>query len=199
MSRATPFSGGDQLSQLVAVSKLTGTAVPKIARNQTNVGFQNHAKTFGRNRWVVGIPDLPGLLSRLAVLSGILILLGFQLLGEVLHQVGRVPLPGPVIGMFLLLLFLLWKPQALSKPLDSTARLLFELLGLLFVPAGVDVIANVDLLRAQWVPILVGLIGSTILSLVVTAYLMHRMSPPTGQNLPRSQSRCPINCTFGAS
>ena len=77
--------------------------------------------------------------------------------------------------MVLLVFFLWWKPRALSKPLDATARHLLDWLGLLFVPAGVGVISNLDLLRAQWVPILVGLIGSTLVSLLATAYLMHKL------------------------
>jgi len=137
---------------------------------------------------MLGLSGFPGLLSLLAVLSGFLILVGFQLIGEILHLVGWIPIPGPVTGMFLLLLFLLWKPGSLTKPLDSTSSWLFESLGLLFVPAGVGVITNVDLLRTQWIPILVGLIGSTLLSLFVTAHLMHRMSQPTWQDLPGSKS-----------
>jgi holin-like protein len=124
----------------------------------------------------------------LLVLSGILILLSFQLIGEVLHRMCSLSLPGPVLGMFLLTLFLLWKPRALSEPLRSTSRLLFEWLGLLFVPAGVGVIANLDLIRNQWIPILVGLVGSTLLSLVVTAYLMHRISPQPVRDARGSQS-----------
>jgi putative effector of murein hydrolase LrgA (UPF0299 family) len=112
------------------------------------------------------------------VFSGILILLGFQLLGEILYRLGWLPLPGPVIGMVLLMFFLFWKPRALSKPLDATARLLLDWLGLLFVPAGVGVVSDLDVLRAQWLPILVGLVGSTLVSLVSTAYLMHKLPHP---------------------
>ena len=112
------------------------------------------------------------------MLSGILILLGFQLVGEILYRLGWLPLPGPVIGM-ILLFFLLWrKPGVLSKPLDATARHLLDWLGLLFVPAGVGVISNLDVLRAQWIPILVGLVGSTLVSLLGTAYLMHKLPHP---------------------
>ena len=112
------------------------------------------------------------------MLSGILILLGFQLIGEILYRLGWIPLPGPVIGMVLLMSFLLWRPSALSKPLDATARQLLDWLGLLFVPAGVGIISNLDILRAQWAPILVGLVGSTLVSLVATAYLMHKLPHP---------------------
>ena len=122
------------------------------------------------------------------MLSGILILLGFQLVGEILYRLGWLPLPGPVIGMVLLMFLLWWKPRALSEPLDATARHLLEWLGLLFVPAGAGVISNLDVLRSQWVPILVGLVGSTLVSLVATAYLMHKLPHPSpdvaGDNQP---------------
>jgi holin-like protein len=112
------------------------------------------------------------------VLSGILILLGFQLIGEMLNRLGWLPLPGPVIGMVVLVFLLWWKPRTLSKPLEATSRHLLDWLGLLFVPAGVGVISNLDVLRAQWVPILVGLVGSTLVSLVATAYLMQKLPHP---------------------
>lgn len=112
------------------------------------------------------------------MLSGILILLGFQLIGEMLNRLGWLPLPGPVIGMVVLVFLLWWKPRTLSKPLEATSRHLLDWLGLLFVPAGVGVISNLDVLRAQWVPILVGLVGSTLVSLVATAYLMQKLPHP---------------------
>jgi holin-like protein len=119
-----------------------------------------------------------------SMVGGILTLLGFQLIGEALHRFGRLPLPGPVIGMFLLMIFLLSKPLALSQSLDSTSRYLFDCFGLLFVPAGVGVITNWDVLRTQWVPILVGLIGSTLVSLLATAYVMHKVSRSKRDRLP---------------
>lgn len=106
------------------------------------------------------------------------ILLGCQLVGEFLHRIFSLWVPGPVIGMFLLALLLLRKPSALSEPLVSTTRVLLQCLGLFFVPAGVGVIGNLNLIGREWIPILVGLVGSTFLSLFVTAYVMHRISSP---------------------
>jgi putative effector of murein hydrolase LrgA (UPF0299 family) len=51
-------------------------------------------------------------------------------------------------------------------------------MGLLFVPAGVGIIAEAGLLREQWLPIVAGLIGSTILSLAVTGLVMHWTTRP---------------------
>jgi putative effector of murein hydrolase LrgA (UPF0299 family) len=107
------------------------------------------------------------------------ILLGCQLAGEFLHRIFSLWVPGPVIGMFLLALLLLRKPSALSEPLVSTTRVLLQCLGLFFVPAGVGVIGNFNLIGREWIPILVGLVGSTFLSLFVTAYVMHRISSPS--------------------
>jgi holin-like protein len=109
------------------------------------------------------------------MLNAFAILLGFQLVGECLHRIFSLWVPGPVIGMFILASFLSRKPSSLSEPLVSTTHALLECLGLLFVPAGVGVIGNLNLIGREWIPILVGLVGSTFLSLLVTAYIMHRM------------------------
>jgi holin-like protein len=109
------------------------------------------------------------------MLNAFAILLGFQLIGESLHRIFSLWVPGPVIGMFLLASFLSRKPSSLSEPLVSTTHALLQCLGLLFVPAGVGVIGNLNLIGREWIPILVGLVGSTFLSLFVTAYIMHRM------------------------
>jgi holin-like protein len=109
------------------------------------------------------------------MLNAFAILLGFQLIGESLHRIFSLWVPGPVIGMFLLASFLSRKPSSLSEPLVSTTHAVLQCLGLLFVPAGVGVIGNLNLIGREWIPILVGLVGSTFLSLFVTAYIMHRM------------------------
>src|ERR1700730_4082042 len=110
------------------------------------------------------------------MLKAFTILLGCQLVGEFLHRIFSLWVPGPVIGMFLLALLLLGKPSALSQPLVSTTRVLLQYLGLLFVPAGVGVIGNLNLIGREWIPVLVAVVGSTFLSLFVTAYVMHRIS-----------------------
>ena len=106
------------------------------------------------------------------MIQSVLTLLAFQLAGEFLHRAFALPLPGPVIGMALLALWLAWRRPSVDSPLQVTARQLFGVLGLLFVPAGVGIVANLDLVRAQWLPITVGVLVSTLLSLAVTGYVM---------------------------
>jgi holin-like protein len=110
-----------------------------------------------------------------------LILLGCQLLGELSRRALHVPLPGPVIGMLLLTAALAIagnaRPEVVAdaSPLARTASALIAMMGLLFVPAGVGVIVEFGLLRQNWLPILVGLLLSTVLGLVVTAMVMHHV------------------------
>ena len=113
------------------------------------------------------------------MLKAFVALLGCQLVGESLHRIFSLWAPGSVIGMLILALLLCRKPSAVPESLVSAARVLFQYLGLFFVPAGVGVIANLNLIGREWIPILVALVGSTFLSLFVTAYVMHRMCSPS--------------------
>ena len=117
------------------------------------------------------------------MLGAILTLLGFELTGELVRCVLHLPIPGPVVGMILLAVVLAVQarkkpPSELPEvtPLDTTAGVLLRHMGLLFIPAGVGIVAEADLLREEWLPIVGGLLGSTILSLAVTGFVMHRLS-----------------------
>jgi holin-like protein len=103
------------------------------------------------------------------LVAALLLLFGCQLAGEILHRVFWVPMPGPVTGMLLLTMILLRRTPAIPESLAAFAGVLLQNLGLFFVPAGVGVVANVGLIRQQWIPICVALVGSTCLSLLATA------------------------------
>ena len=103
-------------------------------------------------------------------LVGLTILLGFQLLGEVLAAALQLPLPGAVLGMALLALGLLWRP--LREPVRACAELLLANLSLLFVPAGVGVMVHMGLVVQHGWSLLGILLLSTAIGLVVTAVVL---------------------------
>ncbi len=110
------------------------------------------------------------------MLLAILTLMGCQLVGEALRNAFSLPVPGPVIGMFLLAAILVVRNRRsnpVSPTLVATADTLISHMGLLFVPAGVGIIAEAGLLRQEWVPIAAALVGSTVLSLAVTGFVLH--------------------------
>ena len=108
----------------------------------------------------------------MGVARSFFILLLFQLLGEAVSRFAHLPVPGPVIGMVLLAGWYIARRREPSEQLSSTADGLLSILGLLFIPAGVGIVANLPLLRSAWLPITVALIGSTLLTLIATAAVM---------------------------
>jgi len=95
------------------------------------------------------------------------LLLICQLLGTVIAQATGVPIPGPVFGLILLLFILVFR-RGPDPALHSTAQGLLRHLGLLFVPAGVAVVNELGVLRANAVAIAVALPVSTLIALAVT-------------------------------
>lgn len=113
------------------------------------------------------------------IASFALILLA-QLVGEALARGLGLPVPGPVIGMGLMFLFLIARdarrsplPRLLPAPLtdgtlETMAKALLVNLSLLFVPAGVGVVGRLDLIRTQGVKLAIILLVSTAISLLTT-------------------------------
>lgn len=101
-------------------------------------------------------------------------LLIFQTLGESLTYAFSLPVPGPVIGMVLLFCYLLVKRDAARKLAPTTLEFLKHL-SLLFVPAGVGIMAHAQRVAAEWLPIAAALVISTVVSLVVTAVVLRRL------------------------
>jgi holin-like protein len=99
------------------------------------------------------------------------VLLMFQLAGELVRAVTGLPVPGPVIGMVLLLIALLTK-LPLPEGIHATSRKLLAYLGLLFVPAGAGIVTRLPLIGAHWLPIVIAVVGSTIITMVITALVM---------------------------
>jgi len=98
-------------------------------------------------------------------------LLAFQLLGEVAVRLSGAPVPGPVVGLALLLLALLVRPSALPA-IKPTTQGLLQHLSLLFVPAGVGVMQHLQRLGDEALALGVALVVSTLLGLLATAFTL---------------------------
>lgn len=99
------------------------------------------------------------------------LLLGCQLVGEVIIIATGLPLPGPVVGMALLFTGLLLRGE-LPAELERTAEGLLSNLSLLFVPAGVGVMLHARLIGSELLPIAASVVVSTLLTIVITAWIM---------------------------
>lgn len=105
------------------------------------------------------------------MLQALTLILTCQLIGEVTVLATGLPVPGPVLGMLLLLAWLFLR-GGVSDDLGRTADSLFAHLSLLFVPAGVGVLVHWERVRGQWLAIAVALVLGTLITLAVTALTM---------------------------
>ena len=118
----------------------------------------------------------------MTALRGLAFLLLLQAAGESLAHALALPIPGPVIGLVLLMPALQWPP--LREPVRAVADFLLGHLSLLFVPGGVGVIVHLDLVAQHGLQLLLVIVVSTWIGMAVTAVvlraLLRRESPGEG-------------------
>jgi holin-like protein len=101
------------------------------------------------------------------MLETLLLLLIFQLLGEVVVHLAKVPIPGAVVGMALAFLGLLAFPRFAPR-VDATIGAITRNMALFFVPAGAGLIQYLELWRHFGVAIVITIIFSTLITAAVT-------------------------------
>ncbi len=110
------------------------------------------------------------------MIASLSLILLCQLAGEVFVRALKLPMPGPVIGLMLLLGLLLARdrfPVLARGPMqgdgvENASRGLLANLSLLFVPAGVGVVQKLDLVADYGVAFVGVLAISVMVTLLVT-------------------------------
>ena len=112
------------------------------------------------------------------MLGAIFLIFLFQLIGEATQKYFALPVPGPVIGLVLMLACLLWSKRidvpvvaGFRCKLVTTSQQLIGYLSLLFVPIGVGMIMHLKLLETQLVQIIGVITIGTITTIVFTAFI----------------------------
>lgn len=113
------------------------------------------------------------------MLYALIVILCCQLIGEVINRTIGLALPGPVIGMALLLAGLITIPP-LRDLLRPTAQGILGNMSMLFVPAGVGVVGHLGVIGHQAFPIAVAVIASTVLALLAGAFTFTLVARLTG-------------------
>ena len=98
------------------------------------------------------------------------IIFGCLALGELVVWLTGIKLPASIIGM-LILAFLLKIQVVKLRHVEGMANFLVKNLGFFFVPAAVSLMLYLDIIREQWIPILVASAVSTVAVIVVTGWI----------------------------
>lgn len=117
------------------------------------------------------------------MLIAIFTILVLQLIGEALQKYFNLSIPGPVIGLILMLLTLMMtnsKKLNMLAPLRTniinTSETLLGYLSLLFVPIGVGVVMHLQLLEMQLLRILVVILIGTMSTMIFTSLVFSKIS-----------------------
>jgi putative effector of murein hydrolase LrgA (UPF0299 family) len=109
------------------------------------------------------------------MIAGLVEILLFQGLGEIVSRFLLPLIPGPVIGLVLLLAWFHLR-KGISPAVDAVAGALVHHLGLLFVPAAVGVVMFWPALQAHALAVSVALVTSVVLTIAVTALVLRLLS-----------------------
>lgn len=108
------------------------------------------------------------------LLRGLTWLVMFQLLGTAIQALCLPMLPGPIIGLLLLFVYLVWRGEV-SAPVQEAATTLLRYLPLLLVPPAVGVMAYAQAIAADFWAVVGALLLSLALSVVFAGWMMQKL------------------------
>ncbi len=113
------------------------------------------------------------------MLKALVLVISLLIVGDVMVAVTGLPVPGPVLGLLLLASINVARPgstASVSKLFDS----IIPFAPMLFVPAAVGVVANLDVISSAVLPIVSAVTLSTVAALLVTGRLFQFLlgAPP---------------------
>lgn len=114
------------------------------------------------------------------MISGLTQILLFQGLGEILSRLVLHTIPGPVLGLVLLLGFLIVRGR-INTDLASVAFAFSRYLGILFVPAAVGVVLVLPQLSSAWYAVALALVGSLVITVAVAGLVMRLLGGKVGE------------------
>ena len=114
------------------------------------------------------------------MLKSVFIILLYQLIGELFQKFFGLSIPGPVIGLVLLLLTLLLiqkrqRVVPIKEDLFNSAEILLNYLPLLFIPVGVGVVMHLSLLEDNLASVVFVIILGTLSTLALMGYIMEKI------------------------
>ena len=95
----------------------------------------------------------------------------FSFIGNVISNVFRLPVPGSILGMILLFLALQFKLLEF-RHVDEAGSFLINNMTILFLPAGVGIMAKWNLISHFWAQILLIVVGALVINMLILGKLV---------------------------
>lgn len=108
----------------------------------------------------------------MGIFKQLAIIIGCLAMGELVVWLTAVPVPSSILGMLLLTALLQMKVVKLEW-VKSLSSFLVSNMGFFFVPPGVALMLYLDIIKAEFWPITISVVASTVLVLVLTGWSHH--------------------------
>lgn len=129
---------------------------------QANLQFSSYNRTF------------VGELTERIMIRQCFIIFGCLAVGELIVWLTGIAIPSSIIGM-LLLAALLQTKVVKEEWVKGMSDFLISNMGFFFVPPGVALMLYLDIIKAEFIPIAVATVVSTVLVLIVTGWTHQRL------------------------
>lgn len=129
---------------------------------QANLQFSSYNRTF------------VGELTERIMIRQCFIIFGCLAVGEMIVWLTGIAIPSSIIGM-LLLAALLQTKVVKEEWVKGMSDFLISNMGFFFVPPGVALMLYLDIIKAEFIPIAVATVVSTVLVLIVTGWTHQRL------------------------
>ena len=97
------------------------------------------------------------------------IIIGITCISSIFSKFIPIPIPGPVIGIFLLFILLNYKILKVENIKNAT-NLMLTNLAFLFLPPGVGLLKSIDVLANNWHKLFFVVITTTIITIIITGW-----------------------------
>ena len=104
-----------------------------------------------------------------------IIIFGIYLLGVLIADVTRLPIPGNVIGMVILFLLLCFKVIKVEQ-ISTISNFFLEHLAFFFIPAGVGLISSFSVIKNIWLQLLIVCFVTTAITMICTGLVVQKIA-----------------------
>ncbi|MDR5588457.1 MULTISPECIES: CidA/LrgA family protein [Clostridium] len=104
-----------------------------------------------------------------------LIILIIYLLGEFLSSFFKLPIPGNILGMIILFLLLCFNVIKVDN-ISNVSDFLLDHLAFFFIPAGVGLMTSLNIIKSNWLKLLIVCLCTTIIIIASTGLIVQFIS-----------------------
>ena len=104
-----------------------------------------------------------------------IIIFGIYLIGDLISKLLKLPIPGNILGMIILLVLLCTKVIKLEQ-IETISTFILDHLAFFFIPAGVGLMSSIGIIKDTWIKLIIVCIVTTIIVIGSTGTIVQFVS-----------------------